>query len=88
MLTWSSCPLLLSALSALAGVHNCLLYDTRLAAVYCGIMYPELRPGLEAKNAGNPRWPLSILKTRRSEMLAHSWMARARRSIAKASGWP
>ena len=54
MLTWSSCPLLLSALSALDGVHSCLLYDTRLAAVYCGIMYPELRPGLEAKTQEAP----------------------------------
>ena len=88
MLTWSSWPLLLSALSALDGVHNCLLWETKLAAVYCGIMYPEFRPGSAAKNAGRPRWPLNILKVRRSDTLAHSWTARARRSIANANGWP
>src|SRR5688572_29730972 len=57
MLTWSSCPLEEGMESTEAGVQSCLFCETMLAAVYCGIMNPEFKPGLAAKNAGNSLCP-------------------------------
>jgi hypothetical protein len=40
--------------STLAGNAFCLFSETSAAAVTCGIMKPELRPGLAVRNAGRP----------------------------------
>src|SRR5690606_5446265 len=57
ILTWSSCPLEETIESTEEGVASCLFWLTILAAVYCGIINPLLRPGLLTKNAGSPRSP-------------------------------
>src|SRR5690554_4480313 len=62
MLTWSSCPLLDTILSVLAGTAYCLFWLTILAAVYCGIMKPEFNPGFCTKMGANHVRPKSIDK--------------------------
>ena len=42
----------------LAGVQSCLLWLTIEAAVYCGIIKPELSPGLATRNGGKFLLPL------------------------------
>ena len=49
MLTWSSCPCDDCMESTEAGVHSVLFWLTMEAAVYCGIIKPELRPGLATR---------------------------------------
>jgi hypothetical protein len=44
-------------LSTLEGVANCLFWLAILAAVYCGIIKPEFKPGLSTKKAGKLRNP-------------------------------
>ena len=41
--------------SMLAGAARCLFSATSAAAVTCGIMKPEFRPGFGVRNAGKPR---------------------------------
>jgi hypothetical protein len=41
----------------LEGVANCLFWLAILAAVYCGIIKPEFKPGLSTKKAGKLRNP-------------------------------
>ena len=57
MLTWSSWPRLVGIESTLAGWHSILFSLTRAAAVYCGIMKPELRPVSRISSFGKPVVP-------------------------------
>ena len=76
MLTWSSWPLLLTMLSTEAGVQSCLFWLTMPAAVYCGIIRPEFRPGSATRNGGKPRCPLNQLvraPLRNAAQLSHGY---------------
>ena len=50
--TWSSWLALVGIESTLAGKARCLFSETRAAAVTCGIMKPEFRPGLGRQEGG------------------------------------
>ena len=88
MLTWSSRLADEGMLSTTAGWHSTLFSLTSAAAVTCTIMKPELRPGCGAKNGGRPddNEGFRSCSMRRSERLASSAAAMARRSSAMATG--
>ncbi len=73
--------------SMLAGAARCLFSATRAAAVTCGIMNPELRPGLGVRNAGSRDSAGSTsMAMRRSASEPISQMASAIMSEAKRDG--
>ena len=73
--------------STLAGNACCLFSETSAAAVTCGIMNPELRPGLGVRNAGSADSAGSInIAIRRSAIEPISHTAMAIMSAAKATG--
>jgi hypothetical protein len=73
--------------STLAGNARCLFSETSAAAVTCGIMKPEFRPGLGVKNAGMPESAGSTsMAMRRSDNEPISQTAMAIMSAAKATG--
>ena len=88
ILTWSSCPWLDGMLSTDEGVDSVLFKLTTEAAVYCVIMNPLFTPGFATRKLGSPRVPLTSLYMRRSEILANSHKAIARKSIGIAIGSP
>ena len=55
----ATCPRLVGMESTLAGWHSTLFSETRAAAVYCGIMKPELTPVSFISSLGRPSWPCS-----------------------------
>src|SRR5690625_7080895 len=52
--TWSSCPRLVGIESTDAGWLSTLFSETRAAAVYCGIINPELMPVSRINSVGKP----------------------------------
>ena len=73
--------------SMLAGAARCLFSETSAAAVTCGIMKPELRPGLGVRNAGRRDSAGSTsMAMRRSASEPISQIASAIMSAAKATG--
>ncbi len=73
--------------STLAGWARCLFSATRAAAVTCGIMKPEFKPGLGVRNAGSRDSDGSTsMAMRRSASEPISQIARAIMSAAKATG--
>ena len=73
--------------STLAGAARCLFSATSAAAVTCGIMKPELRPGLGVRKAGSRDSAGSTsMAMRRSASEPISQIASAIMSAAKATG--
>ena len=74
--------------STLAGCARCLFSEVSAAAVTCGIMKPELRPGRGVKNAGMPDRAGSseLMAMRRSAAEPISQIASAMISAANATG--
>ena len=73
-----------------AGCERTLFSLTRAAAVTCGIMNPEFRPALGARNGGRPSLSAGLTRRSilRSEMPASAVRAIAKKSKAKAIGSP
>tara|TARA_B100001173_G_scaffold121494_1_gene105589 strand:- start:5832 stop:6026 length:195 start_codon:yes stop_codon:yes gene_type:complete len=61
---------------------------TILAAVYCGIIKPELSPAFSIKKTGKPRSPEINLNIRLSEILPNSAIEIFKKSNANANGCP
>jgi hypothetical protein len=73
--------------STLAGYARCLFSETSAAAVTCGSIKPELRPGLGVRKAGSPESAGSTsMAMRRSASEPISQIAMAMASAAKATG--
>ena len=85
--TWSSWLAEVGAESTEAGCDICLFSLISAAAVHCGIMKPELRPGLRMRKGGSSEIVESISAAmRRSDSEPISATAMAMMSAAKATG--